>query len=685
MVEIRLLGGVQVTDNDRVISDFVSNKARALVAYLFVTEREWPRPVLADLLWGDMPDARASANLRVTLSNLRRLLGTHLEINRESVGIKKHCAFQLDVKRLQSRLAGLQDNRLEGVVELVEEAVDLYQGEFLEGLHIAGGAPAFEEWALLQRENLHQLVLGALYRLSTYHAASGNYQRAIEFTSHLLALQPWQERAHRQMMLLQALAGNRTAALAQYETCRRILAKELNAKPLPETNALLARIRDDAYDMQPAGSPSGAVLFGREQEQAWLQDEWALARKKPGRLTLVEGQMGMGKTALVGQLLRFVATSSDVTILRTRCLDFRESVPYQPIADLLRQAHEKRPDTIRRLDQVWRMELSWLLPELAESVSGSPAVWPARDSETARQRLYESVARFLTELSNPPTKTVAGRGQGETKPPSKPQQPSWLVLFLDDLQWADAASFDLLRYLIFRLRSVPWWLIGAYQPEGLPSDQPLLTLRHSLAQEGRAGVLSLAPLSNRAVRAWTEALPGLQEEQARQVVDYVMDQSQGNPLIAAALIAELQSTALRQRPDGTWQLEPGWVPQLNMIPFALRELVLLKMGRLSEPTRRVLCQAAAIGVDFHHDQLKRTAGNPEQLRSSLDEGLEQGLISLGEAGGYRFTTGMIRNVVYEQLSQWDRLETKARMPEPAGKNTGKLLQLPQRSIAGSAG
>jgi predicted ATPase len=487
------------------------------------------------------------------------------------------------------------------------------------------------------------------------------------------------------MMLLQALAGNRSAALAQYETCRRILGKELNAKPLPETNALMLRIRDGAYDVQPASSPpgAGAVLFGREQELAWMRAEWALARKQPGRLTLVEGQMGMGKTALVEQLLRNLAASSDVTILRTRCLDFGESVPYQPIADLLRLGHEKRPDAIRRLEPVWRMELSSLLPELAESVPDSPAVWPAGDGDTARQRLYESVARFLKGLSSPPTNLVAGRGQREARAESKPRQQEWLVLFLDDLQWADAASFDLLRYLIFRLRSSPWWLIGAYQPEGMPSDQPLLTLRHSLAQEGRAGVLSLAPLSDRAVRAWTRALPGLQDEQARRVVKYVMDQSQGNPLIAAALIAELKSTALRQRPDGTWQLEPGWMPQFNTIPFVLRELVLLKLGRLSEPARRVLCNAAAIGVDFELVQLRRATGDARQIRSSLDEGLEQGLISLSEAGGYRFATDMMRHVVYEQLSQWERLEIKARMSEPGGKDTGKLLQLPGISNSSS--
>src|SRR5690606_2119744 len=105
----------------------------------------------------------------------------------------------------------------------LRDAVALYQDDFLTGFGVRE-APEFDEWALTQRERLRELALRAFHRLAVHHTSAGEWPAAIEATSRLLALDPWREEAHRRLMLLLARNGERSAALAQYGACRRILA-----------------------------------------------------------------------------------------------------------------------------------------------------------------------------------------------------------------------------------------------------------------------------------------------------------------------------------------------------------------------------------------------------------------------------------------------------------------------------
>ena len=242
LLSLKLFGGFDLRVNDVPVDSFVSNKARALLAFLVVTNRPQPRPVLAELLWGDKPDDVANANLRMALSNLRKLVGPCLDITRSDVAIVKGCRYDVDVQQFQTRLNQVDLATLESNCTQLEEAMALYRGDFLEGLAVRD-ASSFEEWALRQRERYRQMAMQALYRLSMIHTDRGSYALAIDYTTRLLDLEPWQEEGHRQMMLLLAVTGQRSAALAQYAACRRILLEELHVDPMPETNALLARIK----------------------------------------------------------------------------------------------------------------------------------------------------------------------------------------------------------------------------------------------------------------------------------------------------------------------------------------------------------------------------------------------------------------------------------------------------------
>jgi predicted ATPase/DNA-binding SARP family transcriptional activator/uncharacterized protein HemY len=262
---------------------------------LAVTGRPHSRETLAGLLWGDKPEANAKASLRKALSGLRKLFDDALIITRQTVAFNRDSSYWLDVEVFESALA--EDEPASEELRPLREAVELYRGDFLEGLSVRQ-ALGFEEWALSERERLRQLVIQALQCLSVACGTRGEYDAGIEYTNRLLALEPWQEEAHRQLMILLNRSGQRNAALAQYETCRQLLAEELGVEPLPETQALYHRLKTRRQGAPHNLPPQITPFVGRQAELAQIahhldQDDCRL-------LTLI-GVGGIGKTRLALQ------------------------------------------------------------------------------------------------------------------------------------------------------------------------------------------------------------------------------------------------------------------------------------------------------------------------------------------------------------------------------------------------
>jgi DNA-binding SARP family transcriptional activator len=250
---------------------FATNSARALLAYLTVEalpdDRTFPRSMLASLLWTEQPEATARHNLRQALLHLRQGLGesasSFLQITPQTIGIKADLVGVSDLYTFRQLLGTCSGHsysvhiQCPGCLQRMEEAVALYQGEFLRGLSTKGGH-AFENWVHLRREQAHRQVMQTLRMLTEYHAMTGAYDRMQHHAEHQLALEPWDEAAHRQLMVALAARGERAAALAQYKRCYHILARELDALPSQETEKLYNLIRlDKLLPLQP-GNMRGA-------------------------------------------------------------------------------------------------------------------------------------------------------------------------------------------------------------------------------------------------------------------------------------------------------------------------------------------------------------------------------------------------------------------------------------------
>lgn len=322
-----LLGSFQVSVGDRPITNFPTDKIRALLAYLTMeADRPHRRDTLAALLWPERDDISARSNLRVSLHRLRETLDDAAPaisddlfgITRETVQVHG-AAIEVDVARFIALLEMCESHphRLlhlcPSCLDHLDEAASLYSGELLEGLSI-DDAPAFEQWELARREDLGRRMLALLYRLADAFEQLGEHNRALHFAHRQLVLDPYREEAHRQVIRLYAQQGQRSAALAHYASARRVLREELGVEPERATVDLAEAVRAGRL----ASSATGRLdiharpllhhfparftpFFGRAEEIENLVDRLGGDRKngrETGRLLTIIAPGGMGKTRL---------------------------------------------------------------------------------------------------------------------------------------------------------------------------------------------------------------------------------------------------------------------------------------------------------------------------------------------------------------------------------------------------
>lgn len=325
-----LLGPVQARRGSTPITGFRSRKAMALLVYLAVSGTAQPRETLAGLLWPDLPDAHARASLSQALTNLRQLIGKALVTTRNTVALAPG-SIELDATTFAAALQPLTTpgGARQPTAEALQIAITAFQGDFLAGFSLAD-APAFEEWATIQREQYRRLAVLGLHALADRQLVEGAHAPAITALRRILTLEPWREEAHRQLMTVLAESGQRSAALAQYELCRRHLVDELEAEPSAETTALYERIKTAVGSgrvglVQPAPvpappytdweeAPDPGRFYGRRSEINLLEG-WLLTERC--RVIVIVGIGGVGKTTLAAALARSLAGHFDGVIWRS--------------------------------------------------------------------------------------------------------------------------------------------------------------------------------------------------------------------------------------------------------------------------------------------------------------------------------------------------------------------------------
>jgi DNA-binding SARP family transcriptional activator len=638
-VELRLLGPPSLIIAGRP-ARLHSAKALAFLAYLTL-EADAPhsRAKLAGLLWGESPDAQARHSLRQVLYSLRRALGNLIKdclvLEEETVVFEPHPDLRVDaLEFLTSAAADSKD------LDALRRAAQLYQGMLLEGLELSG-CPAFDEWLFFQRDTLEQRALGVHQALVDGLLRRGDYREALTFAQRLGKLDPLHEGAHRHLMQIHAAMGDREGMRRQYRLCADILGREMGVEPAAETQALYQRLASarpapSAPAERPPPPPSeeqslALPFLGRERELAALQVWLCQAIARQGGLLLVVGEAGMGKTRLVAEFIRRSTEASAVPVryLSGQCYDPEARAPYAVWADVLQPlSRSDWQSLLAGLAEVWHQQLARLVPELGsptDSIEGTTV-------EESRLRLLQGVVQSLICLT----------------------QSCTLLLWFDDLHWADEASLELLHYVSRHVAAYPLLIIGTYRPEAAADT---LYFDHLLRGTGHAAapsVLRLTPLDQETIG---QMLMHLGTEWPADLPSRLYQHSDGNPfLLVETLYALVESGKLRREPDGHLvEAEAKSWP----VPRRVQDLIQARLAPLGEERRRVLAAGAVIGRPFGLRFLRWVSGLPElRLLDAVEQLLERAFFD--EKTGILsrqlldFHHDYFRRVVYEGLSAVQR-------------------------------
>jgi DNA-binding SARP family transcriptional activator len=625
MLAILLLGPPRILRDGAPVT-LSRRRTRALVYYLAAHDEPLSRERLLALFWPDHERAAAQQLLRATLHGARQALGPAL-VGEDMLAIADDVA--VDYRALIAVA-----NAPDADEATLAAAASRYRDDLLSGFELPDAEP-FMEWLVAERERARLLVVRALTRLARAAQARGDHASALASLDRALALDPLQEDLQRQAMYLCYLSGDRVGAIRRYEHLRDLLDAELGVPPMRETRDLYDAVVTDRLVNAPEGAPvaqarrqlearplpdaaseraapSAPLPFtGREAELA------ALEAVGPGRLALVEGEAGIGKTRLAAEALARYAARGGLTLTAT-ARELEQGLPYQPWVEALHDLLARPDWSARRaalpLAPFWVGEVARLLPELAPETA--PVAPPARTDEA---RLWEGVARLLIALAE--------------------QAP--LLLLLDDLHWADASSLGLLGYLLRRAEGAPLRVIGTARP--VDRRAPLGALLTALIREGRLERLNLSRLSF----ADTERLARLLSPQdAERLAAWLHRSAEGNPYIMAELARHLRVNGLL---DADGRLSPI-LPDTPLVPTSIYSLIQSRLARLSGEARRVLDTAVATGRVFAFEVVARAAALSESAAlDALDELRAARLVEALPDGRFQIDHSLTMEVVHREV------------------------------------
>jgi DNA-binding SARP family transcriptional activator/tetratricopeptide (TPR) repeat protein len=729
-LEVATLGRFEVRRNSYPLSggNWSRRKVVDLFKLLLSAERHrFHREQIQEILWPTSSSEQAANSFGKTLYLLRRALEPDLAagkgsasiyvlldhdtlmLNLESMRIDADI-FESSAKALQAKMRNRSAKEQSGqedadLLEEFDQVVALYKGDYLP-------EDLYEDWSQRKRDRLRRLHSWLLENAAELALVNRKGMHAVEYYQALLERNSADEQTHRQLMLTYARMGRRNEAYGQYLLLRKALREELRANPLPETNELFRRIQmgQIAVDLtetirgsgpllpvtsslQDTSAPSHvsghepeesgtvktrsvstaiaslpeqdapsqldpdrilkAELVGREEEIARMQRAFNLAGKGQRRVIFICGEPGIGKTRLSQEFTHWDEVAQQATVLWGYCYEMSGLLPYQPIIDAI-GAHIRTcsPEKLRQLLGNTAVDLAKIAPEVRLKLPDLPQPEPL-GPEIERRNLYSAVAHYFNALAA--------------------ERP--LMLILDDLQWADAATMQLLNFLTLqntgsnpfddrelanRSNARPLYLM-LYRTGEVHETHPLRELIATLVRGNIGEELRLQRLNE-------EQVQKLLVNMARHYVQpafasEIYRQTEGNPFYIGEAIRSLIFEGKLKWTGEYWQATVK--PDELDIPQSVRLVIERRLVHLSPECRATLALAAVLGRQFSSALLCQASNFSEevvaehidfaiqaQILTSLYESGRNKLTSLdyGQDVDLAFTHDKIREVLYQWLN-----------------------------------
>ncbi len=633
-VVLTLLGPPAVAfENGRPLSHALGGKALALLAFLALEPKEHTREELASLLWGESPEVEARASLRQTLMQLRTVLGDVVRADRRLVVLGG--PMECDVLRF-SRLA----------TEDARAAASFDIPRFLAGFSVRH-APRFDEWASDTRASLLHRYTELLGTLSREAMGQWRWRDAVDYAERWLACDPFSDEAIRMAVEARYLAGDRGAALARFAEYRGLLERETGYEASRDLLNLVRRVESDVgrakvrpvSDEWYARAPSfESSLIGRQEQWVRLIQQWKLAKKGDGRVVLLDGEAGVGKSRLSEEFLRWVVADGG-TALRGRGYDAHAGVPYAPLVEAF-EGLLNAPG-LAGTSPEWLAYAARLLPELRRRFPNLADVSSAPDS-TEGWRLFEGIAQLLI--------SVAG------------ERP--VLVAIDDLHWLDEDSCNLLRFLMRRTEQAPVMWLGTLTLGDLEREAPAARLCRVVRAKPNATTLVVAPLSEADVWSLVREMGHLSTPNGgKRFAAQVHRVTGGNPFYVVELLKTMFAQGLlvveADDPTREWKAALAALETGREFPVSrtVRDVIAERIARLPTELGEILITVAvAGGTGCRPGVLSHVHGISRLHAAAVCDALVDRQLLVEEGGSYRCAHPVIAHVVRDGLSPARRSE-----------------------------
>ncbi len=641
-----MLGGFRLLVHGQEVTDAAWKRKKARQLLKFVLSRPHHRVLkeeALELFWPESDPTAASINLRSTLHAIRQALepggrasdGGAIVADRDTIGLQPGLDVWVDADTFE-RLA-MEAQRTARPLPLLEEACALYAGEYLP-------EDLYEDWTGPRREALRRTWSELEFQLAQVHVQRGEPQAAVPELQRLLRSDRSDERAAQELMRVLIQLGRRSDAARVFQGLEQALRDDLGVEPSDASRELYRQVaRLDAAatsgQFRPVFRcaytfPEPGQFIGREAELERLL-HIVDAGRSSGQTVLLSAPAGTGKSALAGAMLRS-ARDAGVLCLAGAAYDERTGVPLAAFQEAL--TDYVLSATSNPLDADVSTAASELMAAREDVRRSLATAVSARDERASeRSRLFAAVLSLLRKL--------AERGP--------------VLLCLEDLHAADAASLNLLHYLMRQTRHSPVVFVGTLRSEAIQPGEPLTQFVAAVERERLAERLELSPLNQAGTERLIAALAG--KPVHGNLSASVYSATEGNPLFVEQLVFALREEGRLDRPAAVWQAS---VVDATSLPLVIRSVISERLARLSPRSREMLEWAAVLGHTFEYTDLLAVIEPSEEamLLSDLDEAIRAQVIR-ERPTGYAFSHSLLRDGVYWALSRTRRMLLHGRAGE----------------------
>ena len=618
-------------------------QVRKLLYLLATQESAVPVERLHYLFWSDKPESFCRSNLSHLLTHARRCLPNKdiLTVTNSIVMLDPSQTWS-DVGEFKNLVKN--EARIENLPSLVK-AYDLYRGPYLDGVQLPGGRE-LEYVVEQERYTLERQYLNGLIKLIEIETQRGKLENALEYAYTYLEIDNLSEEVHRQLIRLHAWMGNQDRAIRQYKLCEEILKRELQATPSKKTQAMYQEARsgnlgEHGVEKKPPEYKTSKVreipISQRLSHLDQLQKNFDNFFSGVGGVVLLCGEIGVGKNNLIQESL--LRNQNNTLILHAHCNPGSESISFLPLIDIASDV-SRFQDKIRFLNP----DLAHEIAQMAESISLTTAKWDEA-SEIAKidqkEYYFKLIARFFEKLLS------ASNG---------------VIVCLEDLEWADENTLDLILHLSSKFSRRKFLFIGSFcckrdkKIQDFEHHMQLIRSNVTLINVSGYGIHEIHNL----VKYWIGSFNGSQafSEKLLQICG-------GNPYFLHEIVK--------------WIAESGWsAKELDEnpdipIPNTISKTIEARLGRLEPTEREVLEYASLLGRNFRFEDLHDGSDLPlTHILDTLDNLVNRHLLVV-RSTNYQFRHELIRFFILNSMNPARRQALQQNFAHAPDVNLGATI------------